>query len=185
MKNGKAAEQTSVVTDMLKAANDVETEWLTDLCNLIVCEGEIPAYWKSSVLIPVYKGKGDPLECGSYRAIKLLEHPMKVVEKVIEKRVGKQVKIDGMQFGFTSGKGTTDAIFVARQMQENHQAIRRNLFYALVDLEEAFDRVPREAVRWALRKAGVDKWLVRSYGMACRGRKQWLGRMVGIVIVLT
>jgi len=57
------------------------------------------------------------------------------------------VKIDGMQFGFTSGKGTTDAIFVVRQIQEKHQAVGRNLFYALVDLEKAFDRLPREVVR--------------------------------------
>ena len=32
--------------------------------------------------MPVYKGKGDPLECGSYRAIKLLEEAVKVVEQV-------------------------------------------------------------------------------------------------------
>ena len=27
-----------------------------------------------------------------------------------------------------------------------------------MDLEKAFDRVPRELVRWALRKLGVDEW---------------------------
>ena len=32
--------------------------------------------------MPVYKGKGDPLVCGSYRAIKLLERPIKVLESV-------------------------------------------------------------------------------------------------------
>ena len=32
--------------------------------------------------MPVYKGKGDPIGCGSYRAIKLLEQPMKVLESV-------------------------------------------------------------------------------------------------------
>ena len=35
----------------------------------------------------MYKGKGDPLVCGSYCAIKLLEQPMKVLERVLEKRV--------------------------------------------------------------------------------------------------
>jgi len=30
------------------------------------------------------EGKGDPMECGSYRGIKLLEHAMKVVEKIFE-----------------------------------------------------------------------------------------------------
>ena len=33
--------------------------------------------------MPVYKGKGDRLVCGSYRASKLLEQPMKVLERVL------------------------------------------------------------------------------------------------------
>ena len=37
---------------------------------------------KSGRLLPIYKGKGDPMECGSYRGIKLLEHAMKVVERI-------------------------------------------------------------------------------------------------------
>ena len=41
--------------------------------------------WRKSIQVPVYKGKGDPLVCGSYRAIKLLEQPMKVVESVGKK----------------------------------------------------------------------------------------------------
>jgi len=37
-----------------------------------VKEGCIPEDWKSSMVLPVYKGKGDPMECGSYRGIELL-----------------------------------------------------------------------------------------------------------------
>ena len=40
-----------------------------------------------------------------------------------------------------------------------------------MDLDKAFDRVPREVVRWALRKLGVDEWLIRTvmalYTEAC------------------
>ena len=39
----------------------------------------------------------------------------------------------------------------------------QKLYYAFVDLEIAFDRVPREVVRWALRKQGVDEWLIRTF----------------------
>ena len=42
------------------------------------------------------------------------------------------------------GKGTTDAIFMARQMQENFRAKGKKLYFGFVDLEKAFDRVPRE-----------------------------------------
>ena len=31
----------------------------------------------------------------------------------------------------------------------------------LVDLEKAFDRVPRKVIWWAMRKLGVDEWIVR------------------------
>jgi len=59
-----------------------------------------------------YKGKGDPMECGSYRGIKLLEHAMKVMERIFKDRIRQQTDIDDMQFGFMKGKGTTDAIFM-------------------------------------------------------------------------
>ena len=82
-------------------------------------QGSIPEDWKSSVVLPIYKGKGDPMECGSYRGIKLLEHAMKVVERnFFEHRIWQQIEIDDMQFGFMMDMGTTDAIFMARQMQE-------------------------------------------------------------------
>ena len=67
----------------------------------------------------VYKGKGDALDCGSYRGIKLLDQMMKVFERVLEMRLRDRVKIDDMQFGFCPGKGTIDAIFVIRQVQES------------------------------------------------------------------
>ena len=49
------------------------------------------------MVLPIYKDKGDPIECGSYRGIKLLEHAMKVVERIFEHRVRQQIEIDGMR----------------------------------------------------------------------------------------
>ena len=47
--------------------------------------------------------KGDTLECGSYHRIELLEHAMKVFERVMEARLRQNMHIDDMQFGFTPG----------------------------------------------------------------------------------
>ena len=57
-----------------------------------------------------------------------------------------QIEIDDMQFGFMKGKGTTDGIFMAGQMQENFRVKGKKLYFGFVDLEKAFDRVPREVI---------------------------------------
>jgi len=51
------------------------------------------------------------MECGSYRGIKLLEHAMKVAERIFERGIWQQIGTDDMQFGFMKCKGTTDTIF--------------------------------------------------------------------------
>ena len=103
-----------LVAEIIQATKDSGTQWILDLCNGIVKEDCIPEDWKSSVVPPVYKGKGDPMECGSYRGIKLLEHAMKVVvEWIFEYRIRQQIEIDDMQFGFMKGNGTIDATFTA------------------------------------------------------------------------
>ena len=65
------------------------------------------------------------------------------------------------QFGFVPGRGTTDTIFVVRQLQEKYLAANKRLYMAFVDLEKAFDRVPQKVIWWALRKLGVEEWIVR------------------------
>ena len=41
---------------------------------------------------------------------------------------------------------------------------------AFIDLEKAFDRVPREVIWWAMRKLGIDEWLVRLVHVRSRVR---------------
>ena len=69
LKVRKAAGPTSVVSKIIKASSGFGTGWMTDLINNIVKEGCIPDDWRKSILVHVYKEKGDPLVCGSYRAI--------------------------------------------------------------------------------------------------------------------
>ena len=97
---------------------DTGVEWLTDICNRVIAEEKIPEEWKQSFIVPIYKQKGDSLECGNYRGIKLMEHAMKIFERVLDSRLRKIVDINEKQFGFRKGVGTTDAIFILRQLQE-------------------------------------------------------------------
>src|SRR4029077_9354913 len=111
MKSGKAAGPSGIAAEMLKAAGEDGVLWVTDIYNAIVREGKIPTEWRKSWIVCVYKGKGDALECGSYRGIKLLDHVMKVFERGLEKRLRRKVSIVDMQFGFRPGRGTTYGSF--------------------------------------------------------------------------
>ena len=63
------------------------------------------------------------------------------------------VSIEDSQFGFVPGRGTTDAVFVVRQLRE-YLAANKRLYMGFVDLEKAFDGVAGKVIRWVLRKLG-------------------------------
>ena len=70
---------------------------------------------------------------------------MKIIERELE-RIRKLVNIDSMQFGFTPGRGTTDALFVVQRMQKEYRD-KKKWYMCFVDNEKAFDRVPRKVRR--------------------------------------
>jgi len=65
MNRHKAPGMSRLSAELIQVTEDIGTQLLLDLCNSIVKEGCIPQDWKSSVILPIYKGKGDPIECGS------------------------------------------------------------------------------------------------------------------------
>ena len=161
MKAGKAPGPSGIVVEMIRAAGDMDASMICDLAAAIIRDGKVSSDWEQSFIVCLYKGKGDALERGNYRGLKLTEQVMKVLERIVDSLIRQVVSIDDSQFGFVPGRGTTDAIFVVRQLQEKYLAANKRLYMAFVDLEKAFDRVPRKVIWWALRKLGVDEWIVR------------------------
>ena len=104
---------------------------------------------EQSFIACLYKGKGGALERDNYRGLKLTEQVMKVLKRIVDGLIRQLVSIDDSQFGFVPGRGILDAIFVVRQLQEKHLAANKRLHMAFVDLEKAFDRVPRKIIWWA------------------------------------
>ena len=94
--------------------------------------------------------------------MKLLEHATKIVERVLERQIRTLVNLNEMQFGFMPGKGTVDTIFIVRRMQEEYQKKDKKLYMCFVDMEKAFDRVPRKVMEWAMRKKGLLEVIVRA-----------------------
>ena len=71
---------------------------------------------------------------------------MNVLERVVGGLIRQKVEIGELQCGFMSGRGTTDAIFILRQLQQKHLAANKPLYMNFVVLEKAFDRVPRDVI---------------------------------------
>ena len=162
MKKNKAAGPSGVITEMIQAAGPEAELMITNLINNIIQDSQVPQEWQLSNIVNCFKGKGDSLKCDNYRGLKMLEHTQKLTERILETFIRDQVDIDAMQFGFMPGKCTVDAIFIVRQLQEKYFSKKRDIYFAFVDLEKAFDRVPRKVLWWAMRKLGVEEWLVRT-----------------------
>ena len=66
---------------------------------------------------------------------------MKVIGRIADSLIRQVVTIDESQFGCIPGRGTTDAIFVIRQLQEKYLTVSKHIYEYMASLG------PREGVR--------------------------------------
>ena len=153
MKKGKAVGPDELPVKVWKCMGKMEIEFFTRLFNRLLMGERMPEEWTKSVLIPIYKNKGDAQCCGNYTGIKLMSRTMKVWQRIIEAKLRDRVEISKQQYEFMPGKGTTDAMFALRMLMEKYRKGQRELHCVFVDLEKAYERVPREELWYCLRKS--------------------------------
>ena len=86
MGRNKACGPDDLLIEAIMVVAELKPELLTYILQRIMSNG-IPDSWKKSKLIPIFKNKGDILECNNYRGIKLMSHFMKLWERIIEARL--------------------------------------------------------------------------------------------------
>ncbi|KAE8713278.1 Protein PIR [Hibiscus syriacus] len=144
-------------------------KWLTNIFNIILETVRMPEELRESTVIPIYKNKRDTQCCGNYRGIKLLRHTMKLWERVIETRLRHVTRVSENQFGFMPGKSTTEAIHLLRRLMEKYKGKNREFHMAFIDLEKAYDSVPRDTIWKTLEKRQIPTAYIRAIrDMYCR-----------------
>ncbi|GJZ04251.1 phosphoenolpyruvate/phosphate translocator 2 isoform 2 [Tanacetum coccineum] len=134
---------------------------LTSLFNKIFSGAKMPEEWRLSDVIPIFKNKGDAQVCSNYRGIKLIGHTMKLWERVIERRLRRETTVSENQFGFMPGRSSVEAIHLIRSLMEKYRERQRDLHFAFLDIEKAYDSVPRELIWKTLIEKGTPRRYIR------------------------
>uniref|UniRef100_A0A3P9PV83 Reverse transcriptase domain-containing protein n=1 Tax=Poecilia reticulata TaxID=8081 RepID=A0A3P9PV83_POERE len=180
---GRAPGVDEIRPEFLKALDVAGLCWLTRLCNITWTSGAVPLDWQTGVVVPLFK-KGDRRVCSNYRGITLLSLPGKVYSGVLERRVRRIVepRIQEEQCGFRPGRGTLDQLYTLSRVLEGAWEFAQPVYMCFVDLEKAFDRVPRGALWGVLREYGVPGpliWAVRSLYDRCQSLVRIAGSKSG------
>ena len=81
LKPGKSAGSSKACAEMISASGEIGVGVMMELCQRMLNGKGMPDEWQTSVLIPIFKGKGDVRNCNTYREVKLLEQARKIIEK--------------------------------------------------------------------------------------------------------
>lgn len=162
LKNGKAAGYDKITGEMLKNMGEKGAEMLLEIYNKAWKEEQFPSDWEKALIVPIYK-KGDNKDCNNYRGITLLCTAMKVLETIIDKKIRPILDntLEESQSGFRKGRSAQDHIFTIKQIIEKRTQQQKKTYLAFIDLEKAFDRVPREKLWNILENRGVEHKTIR------------------------
>ena len=115
-KTGKTPGIDGITIEIIKAAGEAGVERLWRVCRTVWKDGIAPMEWRQSIIIPIWKRKGDRRECSRYRGISQHSQPSKVFARILENRIRYIVdpQLSENQFGFRKNKLCSDAIFSLR-----------------------------------------------------------------------
>jgi hypothetical protein len=153
MKTGKSPGVDGIGIELIKEAGVETMSCLLKIINNCWVTGSIPNEWGKTIIVPFFKGKGDPFLCSNYRGISLNLHVVKLYERMLEKRIRDKIEVylSEEQHGYRKNRGTTDLIFSLRQVYEKSLEFNLNTHVAFIDLQKAFDSVPRKKLWNCLR----------------------------------
>ncbi|MCJ8740989.1 hypothetical protein PDJAM_G00065450 [Pangasius djambal] len=150
MKSGKAVGPDDIPVEVWKCLGEAAVEFLTSLFNRVLESEKMPEEWRSIVLVPIFKNKGDVQSCSNSRGIKLISHTMKLWERLVEARLRKVVEICEQQYGFMPRKSPYTMVFADDIVicSESREQVEENLERWRFALERRGMRVSRSKTEY-------------------------------------
>lgn len=179
MKNKKAPGPDGIPSEVLKLVARQRPCLLLDMYNACLKNGIFSHRWKTSRLVLISKGKGDPETPSYYRPLCMLDTAGKVLEKLLKTRLQRAIVAAGdlspKQYGFRAGRSTVDAIqevieAVRRANDHNHHS-RRVVLFVTLDVKNAFNSAKWSDMMNSLEHTfNVPKYLLRMIDDYLRDR---------------
>nr|VZI51046.1 unnamed protein product [Spirometra erinaceieuropaei] len=160
LSSGKAPGSDAIPAEDYKHGGPLLMDHLTALFQEMWRQGEVPQDFKDATIVHLYKRKGNRQVCDNHRGISLLNIAGKIFARILLNRLNNNLEqglLPESQCGFRRHRGTTDMIFVARQIQEKCQEMRTPLYSTFVDLTKALDSVNREGLWKIMQKFGCPE----------------------------
>ena len=106
LKNGKVPGKDEVTGEMIKGGGKKVVDWIWRLRKKAFESCVVPEDWRSAVIVPLYKVKGERTECSNYRGISLLSVVGKIYAEILVDRICKGIEglIDDKQGVFRGGR---------------------------------------------------------------------------------
>ena len=162
-KIGKAPGHDKISGEMVKYMGDKGREVLRKIFNKVWNSKTIPKDWEIGIILPIFK-KGDNRNCTNYRGITLLSTALKIYERILERRLRTLIEhtLTETQSGFRRDRSVHDHVFTLKETISKTLQKGTLAYFAFIDLEKAFDKVPRKYIWESLTKRKIPENLIKA-----------------------
>ena len=160
LNTNKAAGMDGVSNRLLRSCASALAEQLCHLFNLLLAKSVFPLSWKSAIVNPIFKQKGERSVPTNYRPIALLPCLSKVLEGFVRKQLLSYCLENDLlpdeQYGFLRKRSTTWQLLAVLDQWERALEEGHCIHASFLDVAKAFDRVNHDLLLSRLSSLGVQ-----------------------------
>ena len=163
--------------NLVKDIIDTVSEPMRHICNISISQGIFPEEMKTAKVVPLFKAN-DIKEYGNYRPVSILPQFSKILEKIINNRITKFIKVNDIlaeeQYGFRDNCSTASALLDLVETISSSLDKGKHGIGAFIDLKKAFDTVNHEILLEKIKTYGIRGKALDLLQSYLSNRKQYV-----------